>query len=733
MKKNIQFSVSFTALFCPCTLSQGLRFCAQKTAGLAIVLLCAGLVMCGGVASGQNVSATWGANSNNEWYQGGNWAGGSYAGVQGTAAANSNVATFTSAYTGTTPNINMGTASLNLGAISIDNTRTTALTVSNNNTTAGQLRLYGATVNGVANTILRNNGAGLLTLLGLQTGTMDLVLGNTTNNIINIDNSGGITISSTISGANPLTKTGSGTGILELTGQNTYTGTTTVSGGTLRLNRVGIPGSTLPGTNSVVVNSGGTLRISTFQSLNNVTVNEGGTLILEANLSVNGSFLVNGTLQINAGAFIGAKRPTYGSNATLVYNTGGVYGRSNEWSATTGAGFPANVQISNNTTLNLGFSESGGLNGAEINKNTTLSSNIPRAISGNLTIDAGATLSMNIADYVMTASLTVPGNVNINGTLSLSSNTGGDINVSGNWTEGAAATFNANAGNVFLNGTGTQTISRTSGTNSFPRLQLGKANGSVALSNNVTVSSVLTFQSSNTANISTGSNSLIVSNNSAAALVRTGSGHVIGNFQRAIATGANTYLFGVGTSEGYTPVSLEFGSVTTGGNITVNSNDANHPNFSTYGLSGSRYVGRHWNVQNSGLAGFNVTATFTYLPGDLVGGATQANIRVARFDGSTWTLASSGTGTNSFSAALVALGGFMGGEPNPDYSITTTGNAIVITDNAGNGETLAVSQNGSNIRFAAPTTRTYSINGGPAATFTTPADVAVSGINSITI
>ncbi len=70
----------------------------------------------------------------------------------------------------------------------------------------------------------------------------------------------------------------------------------------------------------------------------------------------------------------------------------------------------------------------------------------------------------------------------------------------------------------------------------------------------------------------------------------------------------------------------------------------------------------------------------------------------------------------------------------PDYTITTTGNAIVITDLAGNGETLDVSQNGSDIRFAVtPDTRTYSINGGAVTAFTTPANVALAGATSIEI
>ncbi|MFN8354784.1 MAG: hypothetical protein U0Y10_10070 [Spirosomataceae bacterium] len=75
---------------------------------------------------------------------------------------------------------------------------------------------------------------------------------------------------------------------------------------------------------------------------------------------------------------------------------------------------------------------------------------------------------------------------------------------------------------------------------------------------------------------------------------------------------------------------------------------------------------------------------------------------------------------------------FEGTTTSPDYTITTTGNVLTITDVSGNGETLDISQNSSNIRFNV-TGRTYSIDGGTTTDFTTPADVALSGITSIVV
>ncbi|HMM12964.1 MAG TPA: autotransporter-associated beta strand repeat-containing protein, partial [Bacteroidales bacterium] len=103
--------------------------------------------------------------------------------------------------------------------------------------------------------------------------------------------SGSTTYSKNLTGSGALNKSGSGT--LVLTGANTYTGSTTISAGTLQLNHSG--GSTLASSNNVTVNSGGTLRVSSNQMLNNLTVDAGGDLIVDSGVTLT----INGTLTIN--------------------------------------------------------------------------------------------------------------------------------------------------------------------------------------------------------------------------------------------------------------------------------------------------------------------------------------------------------------------------------------------------------------------------------------------------
>ncbi len=789
---------------------------------------------------------------------------------------------------------------------------------------------------------------------------MNVALGNATNNIINIDGTGGITISAIISGGSRnLTKGGSGAGVLELTGANTYSGTTTVSGGTLRLNRSG--GTTIPVGNNVTVNNGGTLRISTTQTLNNVTVDAGGTLILDAGLTVNGTFTVNGTLQINTGGFVSTNAPTYGSSSTLVYNSGGTYGVGTEWTGngiTAGLGIPQNVTIQNGTTVtmpnsnrgmagNLNISSgmlalnggsgdlylagnmtrasgatftpneravffngtgtqvvtvtgggtetfnylriegsstvqlasgtdvtvnrNGGLtlgssatNSIDLNGQTmtlsgggilslstgargvtstvaggvfaissafttvtnggslTFGSNVivslsnginfgpslstvngtlringggyvetnaptygagstllyntgsfygrntewsalsgpgypanvqvgnnttvnlgsngsaERACAGNLTIDAGSIFSMAESGAPMSHKLTVYGNVTNNGTLRLSTVSPIDIYVGGNWSESNSATFTTNNRAASFIGTADQYVSRTGGDNSFAYLEVDKPGGILFFSNNATVNATAgnSFRLLN-GNVNTGANTLTVTWNDPGAILRT-SGHVIGNLQRAV-TGNNTYNFPVGTAAGYTPASVALTGASSG-NLTAKSTNGAHPDFINSGLNQIEYVNRYWSLTPTGLTFTSANATFTYLPADLVGGAMEGNILAAKYDAPNWTLPTTTTGSNSFTATgLTSFSDFMGGEapPPPDYVITTTGNNIVITDNAGNGETLTGSENGMDIlRFVAttnPSIRTYSIDGGPTTTFATPADVSLVGVASITI
>lgn len=171
-----------------------------------------------------------------------------------------------------------------------------------------------------------------------------------------------------------------------------------------------------------------------------------GALVTNSTVKLNSKILtINGNLQINNGGSVDAA-PVYGSASTLIYNSGGTYGRYKELDTTS----PANLQLSNNTTLNYP-------NGAIVE----------RTFSGNLTIDAGSALYMDYSISEVNLPLRVNGNVTLNGNLSLGNAAGGDIYVGGNWATGVGSNFYSNSRAVLFNGTTEQTITNASEA-SFP-------------------------------------------------------------------------------------------------------------------------------------------------------------------------------------------------------------------------------------------------------------------------
>ncbi len=169
----------------------------------------------------QGVSSAWLTSPGTNWSNG--------------LPSSTNVAQF-----GTASNSTVG---INMNGISLANRTVAAIelvsgasarTIDNSSTTvSNNFILSGGVVNGISNVILRNNSSNLMTITDGSSKTLGIELGNVTNNIINIDGTGGITVSCIISGSNPLTKAGSGSGVLTLSTGNTYTGKTFLTAGTV--------------------------------------------------------------------------------------------------------------------------------------------------------------------------------------------------------------------------------------------------------------------------------------------------------------------------------------------------------------------------------------------------------------------------------------------------------------------------------------------------------------------
>jgi len=244
------------------------------------------------------IAYTWSNSSDNAWLNTSNWTPTGFPGTISTSGTNTDTAIFGSTLpSGNAASIDMGSGGANgflqLGAITFSNT-------SNNldvgGSSAGAVRLNGATVNSQVDTIVSNTGSRILTIQN----SISLEL-NAASSINTVVAASGATIniaaniapkSGTFQGLNiPIAS--AGTVILSGT-NNTYNSPTVVAGGTLQVNSgsgtgtgsVSVAaGGRLTGTGTIAPSSGnnvqvgGTLQPGTDNSTGHLTVGTGSTVV----------------------------------------------------------------------------------------------------------------------------------------------------------------------------------------------------------------------------------------------------------------------------------------------------------------------------------------------------------------------------------------------------------------------------------------------------------------------
>lgn len=258
------------------------------------------------------------------------------------------------------------------------------------------------------------------------------------------------------------------TSSIDLNGRTlAFTGTggnINANGGLVTINSAAGGFFTLSGGAKTITSTGG----GAFNFGSNTVVLLGSGLNFGAGLST-----INGILRIILGGSVIGNAPFYGSNSTLHYFSGTTYNRGIEWSATSGAGYPANVLISRNgtnTPLNL-FGTGSAL----------------RQISGNLTIENGGSLDMgSMSDpLVVLGNLVIGEASNPNGSfLSLGLNPNGDLRIGGNLFQNTGATFIQNSRQVEMIGSAPQSIT---GVSSFNFLKIENSGSTVSIQNNVNI------------------------------------------------------------------------------------------------------------------------------------------------------------------------------------------------------------------------------------------------------
>lgn len=194
-----------------------------------------------------------------------------------------------------------------------------------------------------------------------------------------------------------------------------------------------------------------------------------------------------GTLQINTWGYVETNAPVYGNNSNLIYNPGGPYKRFLEWSSASGAGYPFNITVQNNTVLRV--------NDDNIPVNNNGNGTADRAMAGSFSIAQGSSVLMG--DSTENNKITIGGNLLLNGTLTMPSSTtaiGADVYLAGNWNRGATGVFNHNERAVFFNGTTNATLTASGGQYlPYAYLQKNSAGNTLTLLDPLSIGRVLTL------------------------------------------------------------------------------------------------------------------------------------------------------------------------------------------------------------------------------------------------
>ena len=110
--------------------------------------------------------------------------------------------------------------------------------------------------------------------------------------------------------------------------------------------------------------------------------------------------------------------------------------------------------------------------------------------------------------------------------------------------------------------------------------------------------------------------------------------YVVGTLQKNyIAGAALTFAaneFAIGDATNYTPVDITAGTTSTAGSLSLTTTASDHPQVTTpiasTAINSSKSVNRYWTMNNAGLTlSAPISATFTFVAGDVDAGANAAN------------------------------------------------------------------------------------------------------------
>jgi len=363
-------------------------------------------------------------------------------------------------------------------------------------------------------------------------------------------------------GGGTINLTMSGAGTQVLAGANTYTGTTTVSGGELQLSGSGTLGA---GSGTLTVNTGGTLDLNnTSQNVGNLT-GTGGTIVNNHSGGAGTVTLTIGNGNTGGGSYAGiiADNNDAGTGTIALTKTG------SGTIALTGANTYTGVTAINAGTLSIN-AVAAGVGAQPLGKNTAVTLGVAATSSGTLLYTGGAgTLDKNItalgngSDTIQNSGsglLTLSGTLTKNGTtLTLRGGTNG-ISVGGQIV-GALPNSDLVISGGTTTVTNTNTYNGATWINVGGTLQIGggSTTGQIPIGSAITDNGTLTFNRIDT--VTQGTDFSTAGISGTGNLIQAGSGTLVLNAN-------NTFSGGVALNAG-TLTASNAGALGTG-TLTIN-------------------------------------------------------------------------------------------------------------------------------------------------------------------
>ena len=494
-----------------------------------------------------------------------------------------------------------------------------------------------------------------------------------------------------VSGAGGLTREDNG--LLVLSAANTYTGTTTITAGTLQIGAGGATGSlestSIVNNGTLVVDRTGSLTLAAAISGNgSLAKNGSGTLVLSSNNTYSGGTTLNaGTIQLAAANALGTSGNITFAGGTLQYGSGISTDLSPRLKNSTSA-FAIDTNGESVTFASaIDSTNSGGLSKSGAG---TLVLSGANTFTGGVTLQAG-TLSLGNNAALGTGTFTITGGT-IDATAARTTTNNNAQNWNGNFTFAGSNTLNLGTGAITLGANRTVTVAASTltvgairdGGNAFGLTKEGA--GTLVLTGTHTYTGATTI---NAGTLTIGN---INSLSSTGTAVTVNSGGTLSNNTNISSSIGSLAIYGGAMNQNGGTITASSASILTNNGSYVVSGNASILRFNTAAVTMGNFSFSYNNASNAGAAnGLVISAGLTVQDGATVNFTNNSTgIGGIGLNGNqTFTV---GTGATMNAAwAVNSFNGTSGLTKNGSGTLVLSANNIYIGATTINAGTLSIS------------------------------------------